>query len=252
MATRRAKRSGAGKRGSRRKGRGMMSVEGLKSAFEKIDMRVRSLVEKGVGDSKLASCISNAWSEFFQRELSNPAIQGMVRHYKAMYSPKGAKHATRKAHAQVGGMAPLDYTMGQGITNTVYGRFPMELGATPSVVQSLDRFFESPIGRSCDSTGGYNAPSQAGGRRRRNRRTHKVKRQHGGGFFDALMMPHAPPSVPRNVVESGLSAVQGRPIMNPAASPVTYTPSITTVEPKAFDPVGISTMSSLAPVYQGY
>lgn len=225
----------------------MMSVEGLKSAFEKIDVRMRSLVEKGVGDSKLGSCVRNAWSEFFQRELGSPAVQGMIRHYKAMYSPKGLR-ISRKS--QRGGMAPLDYTMGPGTTDAVYGRFPVEMGATPSVVQSLDRFFESPIGRSCDSTGGYNAPSQAGGRRR-SRRGGK-RGQRGGGFFDALMMPHAPPSVPRNVIESSLSSIQGRPIVNPAASPVTYTPSITTVEPKAFDPVGISTMSSLAPVYQGY
>ena len=241
----------------------MFTVEGLHSAFEKIDDRVRSLIEKGRTESELGRCVEHAWQEFFHRGLSNPAVQGMVRHYQAVYRPTGSKRVTRKAAraAQKGGMAPLDYTMGpassalgwqgQGTTDTVYGRFPVEMGATPSVVQSLDRFYESPIGRHCDSTGGYAAPPQAGGRRRRTTRG-KDKGQRGGGIFDAIFMPHAPTSVPRNVIESGLSAIQGRPNMNPAASPVTYAPSLTTVDPKPFNPTANTAMSSLAPVYQGY
>jgi hypothetical protein len=232
----------------------MFTVEGLHSAFEKIDDRVRSLIDKGRTESELGRCVEHAWQEFFHRGLSSPAVQGMVRHYQAVYRPTGAKRTTRKA-AQRGGMAPLDYTMGQGITDTVYGRFPVEMGATPSVVKSLDRFYESSIGRNCDSTGGYPAPPQAGGKRSghsRKTRGRKDKAQHGGGIFDAIFMPHAPTSVPRNVIESSLSAVQGRPIMNPAASPVTYTPSLTTVDPKPFNPTAITAMSSLAPVYQGY
>jgi hypothetical protein len=242
----------------------MFTVEGLHSAFEKIDDRVRSLIDKGRTESELGRCVEHAWQEFFHRGLSSPAVQGMVRHYQAVYRPTGSTRTTRKT--QKGGMAPLDYTMGPassalgwqgpGTTDTVYGRFPVEMGATPSVVKSLDRFYESPIGRHCDSTGGYPAPPQAGGKRsghsRKTRSKRKEKAQHGGGIFDAIFMPHAPTSVPRNVIESGLSAVQGRPIMNPAASPVTYTPSLTTVDPKPFNPTAISEMTSLAPVYQGY
>lgn len=246
MSTRRRARHSKGRRGTRKAGRSMFTVEGLHSAFEKIDDRVRSLIEKGRTESELARCVEHAWQEFFHRGLSSPAVQGMVRHYQAVYRPKGAKRVTRKV--QKGGMAPLDYTMGPGITDAVYGRFPVEMGATPSVVQSLDRFFESPIGRHCDSTGGYNAPAQVGGRGRKTR----GRKQRGGGVFDALFMPHAPASVPRNVIETGLSTIQGRPIVNPAASPVTYTPSITTPDLKPFNPTSISPMSSLAPIYQPY
>lgn len=224
----------------------MMTVEGLHNTFEKIDSRVRCMIERGKPDSALTCCIRKAWREFFQRDLSSPAVEGMIRHYRSVYQPKG-RRGTRKV--QRGGMAPLDYTMGQGITGAVYGRFPVEMGATPSVVGSLDRFFESPIGRSCDSTGGFAAlPQTGGGRRTRS----KNRNQRGGGFFDALFQPHAPASVPRNVIETGLSSIQGAPIRNPAASPIAYEAATRSQPLQAFNPVGISSMSTLAPVYQGY
>ena len=257
MTTRKA-RSGKSQRhaerGSRKRGsRGgrMFTVEGLHNTFEKIDGRVRCMIERGKPDTALACCIRKAWQEYFHRDLSNPAVEGMIRHYRSVYAPKGkraTRRVTRAGHftQQRGGMAPLDYTMGQGITGAVYGRFPVEMGATPSVVNSLDRFFESPIGRSCDSTGGYPAPPQKGGRRSTRRA------QKGGGFFDTLFQPHAPASVPRNVVEMGVSAIQGATIRNPVASPVAYQPALRTVDTPPFNPVGISPMSTLAPVYKGY
>lgn len=222
----------------------MFTVEGLHNTFEKIDGRVRCMIERGKPDSALACCIRKAWREFFKQDLSDPAVHGMIRHYRSVYSPKG-RRATRKAAKQVGGMAPPDYTMGQGITGDVYGRFPVEMGATPSVVASLDRFFESPIGRSCDATGGGRAPLQTGGRRR-------TRSQRGGGVFDTLFQPHAPASVPRNVVETSLSSIQGAPIRDPNASPIAYTAALRTAPLQPFNPSGISTMSTLAPVYQGY
>lgn len=221
----------------------MFTVEGLHNTFEKIDSRVRCMIERGKPDSSLTCCIRKAWQEFFHQDLSNPAIEGMIRHYRSVYAPKG-KRATRKA--QRGGMAPMDYTMGQGVTGAVYGRFPIELGATPSAVGSLDRFFESPVGRSCDSTGGYAAPPQTGGGKRTRRR------QRGGGIFDALLQPHAPPSVPRNVIETGLSSIQGAPIRNPPATPIAYEAALRPQTLQPFNPAGISPMSSLAPVYQSY
>ncbi len=222
----------------------MFTVEGLHNTFEKIDGRVRCMIERGKPDTALSCCIRKAWREFFKQDLSDPAVHGMIRHYRSVYSPKG-RRATRTASRQVGGMAPLDYTMGQGITGDVYGRFPVEMGATPSVVASLDRFFESPIGRHCNDSGGFRAPPQSGGRRR-------TRSQRGGGVFDGLFQPHAPASVPRNVVETGLSSIQGAPIRNPQASPIEYSASLRTAPLQPFNPSGISAMTSLAPVYQGY
>jgi hypothetical protein len=239
MATRKIRKSG--KKGTRRANR-VFTVEGLHSTFEKIDNRVRCMIERGKTDTVISCCLRKAWQEFFQQDLSNPAVEGMIRHYRSVYSPKG-RRGTRKS--QKGGMAPLDYTMGQGITGAVYGRFPVEIGATPSVVGSLDHFFESPVGRSCDSTGGYPAPPQAGGKRR-------SRKQRGGAVFDTFFQGHAPASVPRNIIETGVSTLQGAPISNPSASPIAYTASLRDVGLQPFNPSSIGSMSSLAPVYQGY
>jgi len=219
----------------------MMTVDGLRTVFERIDERVRGLIESGKGDSALGVCLRNAWNEYFHQVLSTPAVKGMISHYRAMHK---SKKDTRK---QKGGMAPLDYMGGQGTTDAVYGRFPVEIGTSPSVVQSLDRFYESPIGRSCNATGGFDAPPQMGGRRSK-----KQKKQVGGNLLDAVFIGHAPASVPRNFVESTVSTLQGRPILNPPASPVTYTPGSNAVDTKPFDPQAITQMSTLAPVYSGY
>jgi len=231
MTTRKARR---GARRTRHANR-MMTVEGLHNTFEKIDDRVRCMIERGKPDSALSCCIRKAWREFFHHDLSGPATEGMIRHYRSVYRAKGAKRTTRRK--QRGGMAPLDYTMGQGVTSAVYGRFPIEMGATPSAVRSLDldRFFESPVGREANSTGGFAPP-----------------RQTGGGIFDAIFQPHAPASVPRNAVETGLSSIQGAPIRNPPASPIVAAPALREVGLQPFNPSAISPMTSLAPVYQGY
>lgn len=234
MTTRRAKH---GLRTSRKAGRGkeIMTVEGLHASFEKIDKRVRDMIDHGKTDSELACCIRKAWNEQFHRALSAPAVTGMVSHYRAVYSAPGGKRKTRKA--QRGGMAPLDWTMGQGTTQAVYGSFPVAMGVTPSVVKSLDRFFESPVGRSCDRTGGYAAPSQT---------------QAGGGLVGSLLMGHMPASVPRNALETGVSAVQGHTIANPSPSPVAAHVTGSVYTPRAFDPSPLSQITSMSPVYAAY
>lgn len=235
MTTRRVKHRATRARASRKAGRGgeIMTVEGLHSSFEKIDKRVRDMIDRGKSDSELACCIRKAWNEQFHRALSAPAVTGMVSHYRAVYSAPGGKRKTRKT--QRGGMAPLDWTMGPGTTQAVYGSFPVEMGATPSVVKSLDRFFENPISRVYDRTGGYPAPSQA-----------------GGGLLGSVFMGHMPASVPRNVVETGVSALQGRTIANPIATPVASHVAGSTYAPRAFDPSPISQITSLTPVYAAY
>jgi hypothetical protein len=218
---------------------GMPTVEGLHASFDKIAEKVTSMIEKGATDSKLLNCIRNAWMEQFHMELSVPAVKGMIMHYRAVNGPKsGAKRKTRKA--QRGGMAPIDYTMGQGITDNVYGRFPVEIGTTPQVIKALDlgRFYESTGGRGCNATGGHAAPASAG--------------MSGGGLFDAVAQGHAPASVPRNFIETGVSAVQGAPIMNPGANPISATVGLAAYAPKPYDPGSISPITSLAPVFKGY
>ena len=198
----------------RRQADAALSVETLQAAFEKIDRRVRTLVEKRRSDAQVAECIRKSWKDILHTQLSGPATRGLLTHYRTVQHPKGR---TRKI--QRGGMAPLDWTLGQGTTAPIYGRFPVEMGAQASVVKSLDEFYEHPISRSCNATGGYPAPAQT-----------------GGGFFDALANGHAPASVPRNILETTVSAIQGNPITNPPPSPVAAQIPAGSVALKPFDP----------------
>ena len=134
-------------------------------------------------------------------------------------------------------MAPIDAVMGPGTAASVYGRFPLEIGATPQVVRALDmdRFFESPINRSCDSTGGSAPPMQT-----------------GGGFFSALNMGHAPFSVPENGLQKGVAALAGVSSLEGNPSPVSatvkeYIPSYTPIATS-----GISNISTMEPLFHPY
>lgn len=238
MPTRKAKAHGSrSRRHTRRRTDGrMMSVEGLHSAFQGIDAKMAKMIRAGRTDSELAVCLLKEWSTTFHSDLSAPAVKGMVSHYRAVHRASGTgSRRTRKA--QRGGMAPLDYMLGQGTTALTYGQFPTAIYTDPTVIQSLDmnRFYESPIGRSCNATGGFDAPTQT-----------------GGGMLDALGMGHMPASVPRNVVETGVSTIQGHPIANPPSSPVAAAVPVSHVTPAPYDASAIPSLGSLKPVYQGY
>jgi len=199
-----------------------------------IDAKVKALIAKGATDSALACCIQKAWTEQFHTDISMPAVKGMIMHYRAVHPVHG-----RKTRKQKGGMAPLDYVMGQGTTDFVYGRFPLEIDTSRQVISALDnqRFFESNGSRACNTTGGHAAPGQG---------------QAGGGLFDSLGMGHAPHSIPRNFIETGVSAVQGAPIMNPEPSPVSASAHLASFTPRAYDAASISSVSNLKAVYPGY
>jgi hypothetical protein len=228
-----------------------MSVEGLHASFEKIDGKIRALVQKGAANKELAACIRRSWAHHFQRPVSEAAIQGLVVHYRAIYpsSKKTRKNKSQRG-GQTGGMAPLDYQVGQGLTTDPYGIFPSEMGRVAVSALDNERFFESPVGRHCNTTGGSAAPGQMGGRRSQSRRNQKSQR--GGSMWDALVNGHAMGSVPRNVIETGVSVAQGAPIMNPNPDPVHQTWSAAQNPLTAFDTTQINQYSTLAPVYTGY
>lgn len=231
MTSRRNNKRRTTKRHSRKAG---VTVESLHASFDKIDERVKAMIAKGSTDSELTSCIRKAWTEMFHMSLSAPAVKGMILHYRSVH--KGLRKTRKAGRSQRGGMAPVDWTMGQGTTDYVYGRFPVEMGTTPQVVRALDlgRFYENRGGRSCDATGGHAAP------------------QKGAGVLDAIMMGHAPASVPRNFLETGVSTVQGAPIRDPNPSPISATSHLASFTPRAYDATAISSISSLAPVYKSY
>jgi hypothetical protein len=216
---------------TRRKGRGSsaMSVEGLHASFERVDKKARAQIMKGATDSALANCIRHAWSEQFHAPLSGAALKGMVGHYRQLYGAKVRK--TRKA--QKGGMASMDWGMGQGVSAAVYGRFPVEASTYDGAVKSLDRFYENPVMRGCDGTGSKAAP------------------QTGGGLFDAFTMNQAPVSVPRTALTSTITAVQGRADLNPPADAAVPRLQMSEYTPQPF-PVPSHSISSMAPIYNAY
>jgi len=206
-----------------------------------IDAKVKALIAKGATDTALACCIQKAWTEQFHMDISMPAVKGMIMHYRAVHQGSGRK--TRRK--QKGGMAPVDYVMGQGTTDFVYGRFPVEIATTPQVISALDnqRFFESNGSRACNTTGGHAAPASS---------ILGAQAQYGGGLFDSFGMGFAPASVPRNFIESGVGAIQGAPRGNPEASPVSPTVAMATYAPRAYAANQISSISSLDPTYKAY
>lgn len=222
-----------------------MSVEALQGSFSAIDVKVARAIEGRASDAELVSVIQAAWNTQFHRPLSLAASRGLVEHYRAVHTEGGAKKR-RTRRRQRGGMAPIAWTMGQGSTVPVYGSFPVEVGMSAQAVRALDvgRFFESPISRACDSTGGAPAPAQKGGS--------KPHTQQGGGLFDAFVMGHAPASVPRNIVEMGISAVQGAPITNPPSDPIRGAIPLASQPLKPFDTTGLSgALTPVTPLWTG-
>jgi len=235
-----------------------MSVDALQNIFQRIEGRVATLIERNASDTDIGHCLARAWNDNFHTDLSEPAVKGMVMHYRAVLALPAAsgdnkdkskgRHTKRNAKvrrlqsrkAQRGGMAPLGWTLGQGITAPVYGRFPTDYSNDATVLGSMNRYYESSIGRSCNSVAGHDAPGQGQG---------KGQGQYGGGFLDSLFMPHAPASVPRNSIENIISHGQ---IANPPVSPVSYHAHITTPTLRPYDPAGLTELTKLPSVYKGY
>jgi hypothetical protein len=230
MANKTRKAAHKGRRHTRRSSP-QMTVEGLHASFEKLDTKARALVSQGATDSELSKGIHRAWAEQFHAELGSAAVRGLVAHYRAIF--KGVNKTRKMRRGQKGGMAAVDWIMGPGTTAPVYGRFPVEMGSSPSALQSMDRFHESQVSRACDSTGGYPAPMQK-----------------GAGIMDSIFNGYAPASVPRNAIEMTTSAIQGRPIVNPPADPVVSRVPAAVFEPVPYNPQALTQISSLAPIYQ--
>jgi hypothetical protein len=251
-----------------RKARGL-TVETLHASFERIDKKVHALIAKGATDSDLACCLHKSWKEQFHMPVSGSAVKALIMHYRAVHSGPGGKKTRKQKRSQKnqsGGMAPVDYMMGQGLTSQSFGRFPVEMGTTPSVIADLDlgRFYESNAGRSCNTTGGHNALNQRGGKGRLGKeRLGKERQQQRGGatsLWDQMTAPsniastiyngHAPHSIPINTLQGLANAAMGGAPLAPGPSPVAPTVNLSTYIPKPFDATGIVNMSNYATIYK--
>lgn len=224
MTTRRAKKGAANRRS--RKTNTSFTVEGLHASFEKIDQRVATLLQRSASDADIAHCIRKGWAEQFHLSISPAAVKGMIVHYRTVLSkPEG-----RKTRKQKGGMAPISFMMGQGITDNVYGNFPVAIGTTPLVIKGLDlgRFYESDGGRVCNSTGGHPAPGI----------------QSAGGILDSIANGYPPASVPANAFQTTVNVLQGVS-PGPSSSPVTMAPTPVSYFPQPFDASSLSNVTTL-------
>jgi hypothetical protein len=220
-----------------------MTVDSLHASFEQIDQRVRHMIEKGCTNAALEACIRRLWSQQFHQELSKPALQGMITHYRALYKTQ----KTRKV--QKGGMAPLDYAGGQG-TSEVYGRFPVWEGSSPQYVNDLGL-----INRTCESSIGPGCTRQQGGRYSRKQRGGSIYDTvgsflGGGGIGAAMRNGYAPASVPANSLQQITGAIQARPVPG-NGDPTVPQWSTTSFTPKPYDSASQTTFH-LSPVYTGY
>jgi len=241
MTTRRAKH----RTGRRSRKAGATTVEGLHASFDRIDSKVADMISRGKTDSDLACCIKKEWSEQFHMGLSMPAVKGMVQHYRSMHkgSPKG-----RRTRKQVGGMAPLDWTMGQGNFDKTYGEFPAPISGLSWAAFDQGRFAESNRGRYADSTGGHSVQMGGGAQTGSSK-----KKQRGGGIFDAFGMGTPLASVPPNALQTATYALQGSTrSMEPSSSPISTQPYSATIVPRPFDASDLSSIAAIKPVYTSY
>jgi hypothetical protein len=139
--------------------------EMLHTSFKKIDDTIRGMISKGMSDTAIRCKLRNEWKTLFQQNLSDTAVQGLLIHYRSLSKGKG------QGKGQKGGMAPLDYTLGQGTTAHTYGNFPTDITTNQRFIHDLDatRNYDSSIGKAC---------------------------QKGGTVMDALVQGHIPTSVP--------------------------------------------------------
>lgn len=241
--TRKQNRKG---RHTRKSGR-YYSVESLHHSFESMENHIRGAVEKGCTDSALATCIRKNWNKHFHQHLSDDAIRGMISHYRSVYGVGKAARKTRKA--QRGGMAPMSWTMGQGTTAAVYGRFPTEMGSSPGAISAMDRFYESGISRACDATGGCNTLAEQKGGRLSVQLSEVEKagqqQQTGGGAASAFLSGHMPASIPRNFLETSVGAMQGvKPIGNPPSDPTISTWTPASMAMGTYNPSSVTNLAS--------
>ena len=238
-----------------RKSRGL-TVEALHASFDKIDRKVHEMIGKGATDSEVAACIQKSWLELFHIPVSGAAVKALVIHYRAVHG--SSKRITRKnkgkgkGKGQHGGMAPLDYMMGQGITSQSFGRFPVEMGTTPNVLNGLDlgRFYESTTARSCNTTGGHPALYQRGGRKQRGGASLWQMLTEPSNIMSSVYNGHAPSSVPVNSIQSVANVVMGGQPLGPNASPVAATVPLSVYTPKPYDPTNIMNMPGYQNIYQ--
>jgi hypothetical protein len=198
--------------------------------MKRIDARMETVLAKNPQMARAQ--LEKAWREFFGVPLTPVAAKGLLMHYEKLYGRRATRKAA-KGNRQRGGMAPINYMMGQGNTDYTYGRFPTPM-SDPQVVRGLDlgRFYENRGSRACNTTGGFDPPGQK-----------------GAGFFDSISAGYVPASVPRNLLETVSSSFSSRPISDGNPSPIKDHVPLAVSDPRAFD-AKFSSLGELRPIHR--
>ena len=222
-----------------RKARGL-TVESLHASFERIDAKIHGLISKGATDAKLACCLQKSWQEQFHTPASSAAVKALILHYRALH---GSKRRTRK---QKGGMAPIDYVMGQGLAHNGGFPVPVPMGTTSNVLRDLDlgRFYESNAGRSCNTSGGHNALNQRGGA------TPLANFLAPSNMWSSIANGHAPPSVAPNMIQTSANALMGGTPIGPSASPVAASVPLSSYTSNVYPLQNIAQLYPMGAIYK--
>jgi hypothetical protein len=225
--------------------------------MKRIDARMEAVLVKNPQAARAQ--LEKAWREFFGVPLTPVAAKGLLMHYEKLYGRRATRKARRGSSKgkgsskgnQRGGMAPINYIMGQGNTDYTYGRFPTPM-SDPQVVRGLDlgRFYENRGSRACNTTGGFDAfrkesgigAAQRGG-------ASDPPGQKGAGLFDSISAGYVPASVPRNLLETVSSSFSSRPISDGNPSPIKDHVALAVSDPRAFD-AKFSSLGELRPIHR--
>ena len=167
---------------TRKQKRGMMTIPQLRKSFDHMERFTLSLLRGPTRDQAARRrAFQKEWLKVFKRPVDDKAADAYL-----LFEAKKGKKGTRKqkgGSSPLGG-APLDYTMGPGLTQTQgqYGSFPAYVDS--GFDSYATKFNQDSITAQCgqvDTTPklaadmGSNQVSQKGGKRSR-----KLRKQMGG------------------------------------------------------------------------
>lgn len=182
------------------------------------------------------------WRTLFGSDVpfTSNAANAFATYYKEMRSKTSGSSRrsrrqtlkSRRGRRQLGGAAPLNYTMTPGANVAVYGHFPVPIDTDPGSIRDLDVFWQSGLTGTCGSNTAYwptvpagMGSNQVGGsRRRRVSRRGRRAPMKGGNMLESLTYRPVISTAPPNIAQIGYHNITGGTASLPApASPVNHT-----------------------------
>jgi hypothetical protein len=185
------------------------------SSLRDIHTKLRTLHAFQKETHASATQFQEKWTQLFETPISHKNAEYFISHYREMYMKKNggrrtlkrgtyklkskskSKSKTYRKHKRSlkgkrGGSyaltgAPLTYAMTPGMTASIYGKFPTEIGTDPASIQNLDVFYGSALSRGCgieNST--RHVPETMGSNKLGGNRTLRRNRKVGGSLMESI------------------------------------------------------------------